>query len=222
MVSTNYAKAINTTNFANGIVDAGRLDYDISRYTNAEGEAITRVLDSVELTSTTCNIWFKEVLSAEEEVLLTEICFAHTGESLPAEVTAVTLEPTGSSLKDLQIVLVDMEATLNDTTVKYIGFDETRYIQGVTIELVDHTSGIGTDEVGIEIVAPNGAGGWVVARQLVRGEGSYAPVPPSGTSTIIAEGTAEMPTYLKIKLTYVSTSTTGNNPYVHLSLRTWL
>ncbi|RLI84123.1 MAG: hypothetical protein DRP01_08420 [Archaeoglobales archaeon] len=222
MTATNYPKDINATNFLNGSVDAGRLTQDIEQYTDTEGLSITIVLEAVEITETVCNLWFKDGLTTEEQTMLTAVCLAHTGVPLPSEVTAVTLEPTGSSLKDLQIVLVDMEADLNTSTEKYISFSEIRYIQGVTIELINHTPGINKDQVGIEIVAPNGVGGWVVARSLVKGESNYAPVPPSGTSTIIAEGTAEMPTYLQIKLTYVSTNTTGEKPYVHLSLRTWL
>ena len=223
MASTNYPKTIDTDNFANGKVDAGRLSYDIEHYIDEEQSSLTIVLEAIEIDGTTCNIWFKAPLSTEEEAMLTAICLAHTGEPLPADITAVTLEPTGNSLKNLQAFVMDFEADLNADTEYLLGFDEERYIQGVYLEVANHTYGLDQDKIEISIVAPNGAGGWVVVRAFVQGpDGTMAAIPPSGTTQVIAEGTALMPTFLRIRVTYHSVATSGNKPYVHLILRTWM
>jgi hypothetical protein len=228
MVATNYPKAVNTTNFANGVVNPGRLTYDIETYVSPTQDSITRVLQEINVEVYTsqddiCNIWFKEELSVEEQTMLDNICLVHTGESMPSEVTPVTLEPTGSNLKDLQAVGCGFEADFNTDTEYFVSFDEAREVQGVSIEMVNHTYGVDKDTLEIAIVAPDGAGGWVPARYLVKGPtDSWVPVPPSGTATVIAEGTAPMPTFLRIRVTYRSTATTGNKPYIHLLFRTWM
>lgn len=223
MASTNYSKEINETNFLNGVVDPGRLNYDIESYVRTSDQlSITVVLESVDISGTTCNIWFKAELSSDEQSMLDAICLAHTGDPIPAEVTAVTLEPTGSNLKDLQAVAVAFEADLNTSTEHLVGFNELREVQGVSVELQNHQAGLNKDSMEIAIVAPDGGGGWVAVRHLVRGENDYkAPVPPSGSTHVVAEGTAAMPTFLRIQVTYHSTATTGDKPYVHLLFRTW-
>jgi len=228
MASTNYPKNINVANFANGIVDAGRLSFDIENYIRSSDQlSITIVLDSVDIvvneeSDDICNIWFKADLSTDEQSMLDAICLAHTGDALPAEVTSVTLEPTGSNLKDLQAVGVNFEADLNTSTEHLVGFAETREVQGVSVELKNHIAGFNKDSMEIAIVAPDGVGGWVAVRHLVRGEENYkSPVPPSGITHVVAEGTAAMPTMLRIRVIYHSTATTGEKPYIYLLFRTW-
>lgn len=106
-------------------------------------------------------------------------------------------------------------------TVHQFGFEEEREFQGVSIEIVDYTAGLNKDTMKVAVVAPDGAGGWVPMRYLVKGESSYdSTIPPSGGITVIAEGTITLHSFLQIQATHPSTAPTGNKPYTHRVFRT--
>jgi len=139
------------------------------------------------------------------------------------------LEPTGDSNKNLQIYGVDFEAELDDVTDYYVQFQEERQIQGVSVELVNYTFGVDGDSLRIAIqalweVSP-GVYDWIEVRALSCGlvDEVGCPVPPSGSISVIAEGSAPLPPdYTRIKCSYDCVKTSGDKPYVYLVFRTWV
>ena len=136
----------------------------------------------------------------------------------------VILEPTGNSAKNLQIVGTEFEADLNTVTEHAVQFAEERDIQGLNIAITNHQAGPNGDSMRIAIQAPDGQGGWVDYRALARGvsSGSSVPVPASGSVSVVSEGTATLPSALRILITYSCVKTSGDKPMVHLLFRTWI
>jgi hypothetical protein len=127
------------------------------------------------------------------------------------------LEPTGDSAKSLIIFGDNFTATLNDDTAHDISFSEDRELQGISTEIVNQTPG---DWMRIAIVHPTT---FEEIRVLSEGVGSSTgcPIPPSGDVSVVAEGTASIPTGVLLRFTYHSIATSGTAPEVYLKLRQW-
>lgn len=225
MAATNYSYSIASDFPATGLA-SDRLASEIT------ASSIVTALDKITTSGDTCNIWFKDALSSADQTTLDGdttgpaggLIAAHSGEPLPSPVAPVILEPTGNSAKDLQALGVEFEAELDTATAKSVQFDEERDIQGVNVQVVNHQAGPAGDSMRVAIEAPDGQGGWVEVRVLARGEASDSgcPVPASGTVVVVSEGTATLPTALRITATYTCVKTSGDKPLVHMLFRTWL
>lgn len=225
MADTKYTYSIANDFPATGLAE-DRFDQEI------RASAITIAFDKIHTSDDVCELWFKDALPAADKTILDGdttnpsggLIAAHGGEPLPSVVSPVILEPTGSSAKSLQAYGEEFEADLNGETTHNVSFDEVRDIQGVTVQVRDGQAGPNGDTMRVAIEAPDGEGGWVEARALARGNtaGSGVPVPPNGTVVVVSEGTATLPTALRITATYNCVKTTGDKPLVHMIFRTWL
>jgi len=225
MATTNYVYSVANDFPATGLA-SDRLAQEIQE------SSIVTALDRIDTSEDVCNIYFKDALSAADKTTLDGdttnpaggLLAAHSGEPLPNAVAPVILEPTGNSAKNLQAYGVEFEADLNQSTSKSVQFDETRDVQGVSVQVVNHQPGPSGDTMRVAIEAPDGQGGWVEVRVLARGEatGSGCPVPTNGNVIAVSEGTASLPTALRITTTYNCVKTAGDKPLIHMIFRTWL
>lgn len=225
MAETKYTYSI-ADDFPEAGIASDRLAQDI------QNSSIVTALDRIGTSGDVCDIYFKDALSAADKTTLDGdttnpaggLIAAHSGEHLPDAVAPVILEPTGNSAKNLQALGVEFEANLDTETSKSVQFDEERDVQGVSVQVMNHQHGPSGDTMRVAIEAPDGQGGWVEVRVLARGEASDSgcPVPSSGSVNVVSEGTATLPTALRITATYSCAKTTGDKPLVHMLFRTWL
>lgn len=225
MAATKYTYSIANDFPATGLA-SDRLAQEISE------SAITIALDKIATSDDVCDIWFKDALPAADKTILDGdtsapaggLIAAHSGEPLEDAVAPVILEPTGSSKKNLQVIVTEFEADLNGATEFPVQFSEERDVQGVNIYLTNHQSGPNGDTMRVAIQAPDGEGGWVDYRALARGAaaGSAGPVPGSGVVVVVSEGTATLPAALRILTTYNCAKTAGDKPLINMMFRTWL
>jgi len=98
MAPTKYTKSV-SSDFPNGVAP-DRLEQDIAQ----DPDIVTALFVSedepsgITVQGDNCDIWFKDVLSTEEQSALTAVCAAHSGEPLPAPVQTVEVdEPKSAS-----------------------------------------------------------------------------------------------------------------------------
>jgi hypothetical protein len=131
-------------------------------------------------------------------------------------IQSTILEPTGDSAKSLIIHGQSFSAGLDTDTEFDITFSEDRDLQGINTEITDGAVG---DWMRIAIVHPITE---EEIRVLAEGTGTGGvPIPPSANVSIVAEGTAFIPTGVIIRFTYHSVATEGANPMIYIRLRQW-
>ena len=219
MTATKYTYSISTDFPATGLA-SDRLLSEIST------SDIETALDRIDTDGDNCDIWFKAALSAADKTILDGdttgpaggLIAEHSGEPLETIVVSpVILEPTGNSAKNLLIHGRKFTATLNTDTTYDVTFPEERDIQGVSFEISGHHE---DDWVRMAIIHPATQNEIRVMAEGVSGTG--VPVPSSGISGAVSEGTAALPAGVPIRVTYHSAATAGDPPKVHLLFRTWV
>lgn len=59
-----------------------------------KSSAIVTAVDYINTSGDDCDIWFKDVLSSEDQILLAALVAAHSGDPLPSEATVITTAKT--------------------------------------------------------------------------------------------------------------------------------
>jgi hypothetical protein len=192
MAATKYTYSIQT-DFPNHKVATDRLLGEVS------SSAVTIAIDHINTEGDDCDVWFKGVLSSEDEAILDALVAAHSGEPLPGPLVDPQGAPYVSLLLGqpglkLCIKGAKFDAPANQTTDNDVSFAQVREIQGSWCEVAGHQPG---DYVEMKLCLPDGT----VLGQF--GETVY--IPPSGKiDPIVAEGTVSFPAGLLIRMSYTA------------------
>jgi len=217
MAAQYYDRALSAFTTSVGGVDVERLASEIG----ASAIVIALDVQGIVVDATTCRVWFKALLSTEDEAVLDGLIAAHSGVAMPLDVSPVILEPTGDSAKALVIHGRKFVADLSEdesakTTTFDLAFAEPRDLQGISVECHDFEDG---DTIRFAMVHPATGDELRVMGEGV-GDGGY-PIPPSGGVNVTSEGTATVPAGVPLRLTYSTVKQVGDQPRIYVQLRQW-
>jgi hypothetical protein len=136
-----------------------------------------------------------------------------SGKRLEDDVQAVVIEPAALDTTIL-VKGVMFTAELNDTTDHEMQLTEERWLQGVILEVDNHTPG---DYAELRIMMPNPPDPDVEVNQFA--ETIF--IKPSKQTVMILETSTQLPAGLKLKLSYTSVATSGPQPVVYADYVTW-
>jgi hypothetical protein len=124
-------------------------------------------------------------------------------------VRAMVIEPaTVTSV--LRVVGKKFTAQLNTPTDLVVAFGEDRWLQGVVLEVENHTPG---DHAELEVLLPDDS---VVAKFA---ETVY--IKPCKRTEVIMMTSTLVPGVLRLRLRYTSVGTSGTPPEVYIDFITW-
>jgi len=128
-------------------------------------------------------------------------------------VQAVVVEPAALNTT-IRVVGKMFEANLDGDTPHETSFGEERWLQGVILEVENHTPG---DYAALYVTMPNPPNFDVVLNQFA--ETIY--IKPSKQTIMMVQTSTKLPAGLKLKLVYHSVATSGPKPVVYIDYVTW-
>jgi hypothetical protein len=178
-------------------------------------QSVTIACSDVTVSGDDCDIIMAVEPSAAEKTTIDGIVAAHSGASYSTLSIPVTLEPTGSLAFSCYAKGKRFVATLNDTTNCDLVISASDYVefQGLHVWYTDASDG---DYIEVKVIDDSDPENEVATKA----ETIYIP-PGANAFGFMSEGTAQVPPGYGVRIKYVSTATSGNQPKLYAVYRYW-
>ena len=199
-----------------GIVNVTKLQAELEA-----DHVITSTLESVAIDGDDVDITYETALPTspvDHEAHMESIVAMHDGGEIESDVDPVVLKPTSDLSYNMSMHSEAFTATLNTDTNHDISFSIDRMLQGMNIEVVNHTDG---DWIRVAMIPPSTTTELYV---MVHGGSDCSEglqINPSGISCVACDSAVMLTATYRIRFKYHSVGTTGDAPKFYILMKTW-